>query len=606
MKKLLAFVLALLVLAGGMAFAEDVPAREIRDTVSAGGFRHVDAVVDISGTGGPGILLDASHLSPEELLYAQLLVQSFPHLRSATHYQLELNALREEYLPNSNIRLSFLDEGTDGFHVYLRLSWTGPDRNLAQGYDLLYESVFEANLDDAEEMLGAVRVLKSSLYDSITASPYMVQMYRAAAIYSPVMRVYSYTRYLDYYAFLEAAETRLADDPAAFLAEMKRVRGLLADSFGAVAMFAGSEEGIALNAPLADAFLSRLGTEAHTPADYSGLPVPAAREGLVVDSTVTYNLMAAGLGTLGVEYTADLDALAELVNDKYLKNSLVNMYGVYSVFHGFSDSLGMYIISYRDYLIRESFEAMEQADAAVAKMKVSPDDLDGYIAAASEYYAPAPAEDPLVDLSYAIDDIMAHLEGKDPQWRQHALDQLKTMTPEAIPDYASLYSVLAEKGVRSTAGSYKTLEENSDLYDVILNPFGIIPGKFDDVPEDHPHYEAVRFVTENNMMAASAGVFGVDRTAAKGDIAVAIACAGAGTVFPADQCVTTLISFDIMEAGTDPDAPLTAGAAVGYLNKYTLWATEMPYSYDVPDPDAVLTRGELAEIMMNWWKGLTE
>ena len=248
----------------------------------------------------------------------------------------------------------------------------------------------------------------------------------------------------------------------------------------------------------------------------------------------------------------------------------------------------------------------EQADAAVAKMKVSPDDLDGYIAAASEYYAPAPAEDPLVDLSYAIDDIMAHLEGKDPQWRQHALDQLKTMTPEAIPDYASLYSVLAEKGVRSTAGSYKTLEENSDLYDVILNPFGIIPGKFDDVPEDHPHYEAVRFVTENNMMAASAGVFGVDRTAAKGDIAVAIACAGAGTVFPADQCVTTLISFDIMEAGTDPDAPLTAGAAVGYLNKYTLWATEMPYSYDVPDPDAVLTRGELAEIMMNWWKGLTE
>lgn len=596
MKKLAALVLALLVLVSGTVYAEDTPAPAIRDTISADGFRHVDMPVDVSGDCSANILLDASHLSVEDLLYAKLLANLVPYIHTTSHTREELDALSGEYLLNPVVRLSFLKEGTDGIHIYLRMHWYSQEKNLSRGYDLMYEMFFEADLDDAESILAAAGAVKENLHDTISSSPYQVQIYRAAAVSNLLNRAYNYVTYLDYYAFLEQAETQLADNPEAFLAQMKRVRGLLADSRGAVAAFAGNENSIALNGRLADAFLSRLGTESHEPADYSSLPVPAAREGLVIDSNDLYNLIFVGFGTLDIQYSADLDALAELVTDKYLRPGMET---AYYVIHVFTDSLGMYIVSYRDSEIRSSFEAMEQAGSFVAGLDMGQEELDGYISSAAGYYSPVSAENSLDAVSNAVSDIIDYLEGVDPLWRQQGMKSLEAMTPETVRAYAPLYTVLAEKGVRSTAGGAEILEQNADLYDVILNPFHIFPGVFQDVPEDHPRYNAVRFVTDKQIMPAPDGVFGVDLPATEGDLAVALTALVFGEAYSLETSLQFLAEYDIMKADTDPGAALTAGTAADRLNALASLAGLKP-QYAVADADAVLTRGEFAEILMNW------
>ena len=74
----------------------------------------------------------------------------------------------------------------------------------------------------------------------------------------------------------------------------------------------------------------------------------------------------------------------------------------YNVMHGFSDSLGMYIVSYRDSEIRSSFEAMEQAGSFVAGLDMGQEELDGYISSAAGYYSPVSAENSLDAVFNAI------------------------------------------------------------------------------------------------------------------------------------------------------------------------------------------------------------
>ncbi|MBR2660578.1 MAG: hypothetical protein IKE15_04170 [Clostridia bacterium] len=197
MKKLAALVLALLVLVSGTVYAEDTPAPAIRDTLSADGFRHVDMPVDVSGDCSANILLDASHLSVEDLLYAKLLADLVPYIHTASHTREELDALSGEYLLNPVVRLSFLKEGTDGIHIYLRMHWYSQEKNLSRGYDLMYEMFFEADLDDAESILAAAGAVKENLHDTISSSPYQVQIYRAAAVSNLLNRAYNYVTYLD-------------------------------------------------------------------------------------------------------------------------------------------------------------------------------------------------------------------------------------------------------------------------------------------------------------------------------------------------------------------------------------------------------------------------
>ena len=600
MKKFIALVLALLLLMSGTVCAEEKAAPEICDTVSAEGFRHVDMPLNVSGNCNPVLLLDASHLSAEDLLYAKLLAQSFPYIHTSSHTREELDSLSEEYLQHLNTGLSILEDGADGFHIYLRLSWYTQEEKLNQGYDLMFGLLFDADLDDTESVLTAVRALKEDLRSSILSSPYTLLIYRAAAISSLQMRVFNYVAYLDYYAFLEQAEAQLAESPEAFLAQLKRVRVLLANSFGAIAAFAGNEESIVQNARLSDSYLSILDSEPHEPADYSSLPVPAAREGLVINENIQYNLIAAGLETLGIEYTPDLDVLAELVKDKYLRGSLT---GAYYIIHGFSDDMGMYIISYRDSEIRQSFEAMEQAGSFVAGLDVDQEEMDGYISSVAEYYSPVPVDDPNDKIYDAFSDIVDYLEGQDPQWKQQARERVEAATSESLRAYAPLYNTLGEKGIRSTAGNAEVLEQNSDLYDVILNPFNILPpGVFRDVPEDHPFAKDITEVVKAGIMTAEGDAFRPDEPVSLGDMAYGLCVLGIG-VAPTDgaEAYATLVQFGLMLEGGDPETSLTYADLNAQIKKFM----SAGYGIDLDETFSgnadTVTRAELAQIFNYIW-----
>ncbi len=568
---------------------EEIKRYDIQDETDENGIRHINATAGVTGIGQANILLDVTGFAPEDLHYLKLLTGLSDRLPSSAHTIDELADLSARYLYGFNSRVSVLE--VDGaVSPRYRISWIATDDDLATAYDLAFERTFDLDIEDPELLLSAIQGLKAGLRTEITNNSYSVMIYRSVGIYNGTYRLYSYLNYLDYYAFLENAEAQLQEDPDAFIAEFKRVRDQLKNATGAVAMFAGSEDSMAVNRPLADAFLAKLNKEPIVPVTYESVPAASSREALIIETSVQFNGVTAGLDTLGLdEYDGGLDAVTSYMMDTFLYPLLRDQYGAYSVGNGASDELGMYIFTYRDPNIAETFAVIDSLGDRLAASTVDQETLDGYILSSYSYYALPDGE-----LAGAVSAEIDLIEGKDPEERVLWMQQLKALTPEKLLSYAEAYRALAANGNTFTVGSVSAINATADRYDSILNPFGAVDlsqVQYEDLPEDHEYYGVAMAAMADSLMAPlSATVFGVDEPATVGDFMGAVFVLIGGPSGDPQGCVDYLSPYGLVDPNADLDAPLTEGFVCDLM-------AALGAAIGTDTPDQVMTRGELANLL---------
>ena len=576
---------------------EEIRTYDVTDETGADGVRYVNAEAGVDGVGSPILLLDASGLTEDEIHWFALFASLVGEMDTTSHSKEELAVRTSRYLHNSEIRLSLIDKfGTDEFRPNLRVSWTAADEDLAAGYDLVYELLFETDFSDEETLKGLIAQKKAALKSSITSQPYNTMLYRAMGYYSQLYRYYSYFNHIDYYEFLGEVETMVDDYAPAAVKQLQRIQNYFKNRTNAIVVYAGSKAGIGTNGQLASAFMARLDARDVTPVAYD-LPAPAKNEALIVDSSVFYNGIVADYKTMGMTgYTGDLDAVSSLLSDAFLYPMLRDQYGAYSVLAGFMEDTGGYLISYRDPNIQETFDVYGQIPAFMGGLNKSQEEVDGYILSSYSEYAKATGE-----LSGAKDAALSTLTGEGQERKLQYMRDLKTLTPDKLQDYGPVYQKMVDEGVRFTAGGASAITQNEQLYDEILNPFGAKDSSevvFEDLPEDHEHYEAVRYVFEEGFMKpVEETVFGVDQEATVGDIAIALFTLGFGEA-PADaaEAIEALSDHGIVPASAAPEEKLTGKAAETALESFSK-AVEVPYSRNEDAKEEAITRGELAELL---------
>ncbi len=573
------------------------------DDVTEDGVRYLNVEADVDGVGSAALLLDASGLAQEDIHWFALFNVLAGELDTASHTREELAVLMTRYFYDGEIRLSIAeDENANGFTPRLRAGWKATDEDLAAGYDLMYEVLFETDYSDVETLSGVVDQAASSLKSSITSEPYSTMLYRALGYYNPLYRYYSYFNGIEFYTFLTEVQTALEEDPAAVQAKLESVRDYFRNRAGAAAVYVGSADGIAVNAPLARAFMGKL-ENAPVTVVYYDLPAPAQREALIIDSTVQYNGMVADFDTVGlVGYTGDQDAASALLSDGYLYPMLRDQYGAYGVFAGSVMDGGVYAISYRDPNVTETFEVYEGMADYFRDLEITQEELDGYILSSYSYYAAPDGE-----LAGGMNAAMDTLTGDSQEDTLGYMRDLKAVTPEALQAYADVYEALAADGVRFTAGGAGAVNANADLFDEILNPFGAKDTsevELEDVPEDHQYYEGVRFVYENILMLpAEETRFGVDDEATVGDLMGALYALIGGDASVPDEAIEYLSQFGIIAAGTSSSKALTGSEAETILKNFGQ-AAEAPYRSSGSVPQRVLTRGELADLILTYYDSI--
>ncbi len=526
---------------------------EVTDETGEDGVRRLHAKADVSGVGQTLLLLDAGALPQEDLHWFKLYSDLLGRLDTAQYSQAELSSLMTRYFYNPEIRPSVLiDEG--GYTPYLRASFIAMDEDLAPAYDLLYELLFETKLDDAAKVADVLAQTRESLKQSITNSVFQVQIYRAFGAYEPAYQFYNYLNFLDYYTFLEQAETLLRDKPEEALAKLSAAQQFIKNRPGAISAFSGNEDSANINRGVADAFLNKLNNETREAAVYD-LPAIAHSEAIVVDTGVANNLVYASNADLGIEATTgELDAITRLVADSFLYPLLRNQYGVYGVDHGASED-GVYILSFRDPNVKETFDVYAQLPQLLKDMAVDQEALDGYILSAFSGYAMSSGE-----IAGGLGAILDTLEGKSQERRLTWMAQLKALTADKVHAYADMYQLLNEKGYVSTSTGAGKAEENKERYEVILNPFAVketVLEGFEDLSEDHPYYAAALHAMQQKWLSPLEETrFGTDEPATLGEFVTSF-FAMAGMPLTAEQGIMTLAQLGMAAPDAAPNATFT-------------------------------------------------
>ena len=567
---------------------EEIRTYEVLDETDENGIRHIEVEAGVDGIGHAEILLDAAALPQEDIHWMRLFTRLVGELDTESHTEEELDVLSLRYLYDRTIGVECVDEG-DAVHPYLVAEWTAMDDDLAAGYDLIEELLFRTQFTDTVKLSARISAQKTAVRNSINASPYTPMIYRGLSAQSPFYAYYSYLNYLDYYAFLEATEAQMAEDPEGVVAHLQAIQDFFRNHAGAVAAYAGNGESIALNRPLADAFLGRLEYAEREAVAYV-FEAPAKNEALVFDGNTQYNCVFATLADMGLtEEEQGLDVVSQLVSDQILYPVLRDQMGAYGVFNMLMDDGSMILFSYMDPNLRETFEVYAGLADRIEQIEVDQDTLDGYIMSA--YSALALPNGELTGALAAIEDTLA---GTDPEQKLTRMRQLKAVTPETVKAAAEIYRNAWENGTHSTAGSAAKVNKAADLYEVILNPFNakdLSAAEFADVPEDSDFYAAVHFAVENGWMApVSATEFGVEAGATVGDLAAAVYALVGGPVNAAEEARDFLAGYGLMDADQDLDAELTEQALCGLMAGLGVGLT-------TDTPDAVVSRGDLADLL---------
>jgi Zn-dependent M16 (insulinase) family peptidase len=528
---------------------------DITDETGADNVRRLHAQADVSGVGQALLLLNAGAIPQDDLHWYRLYVDLLGKLDTARHDNASFSALLTRYLYQQEVRPTvYTGKNMDECHPYLRVSWIAMDEDMAPAYDLVYELLFETKLDNAAKVADVLSQVKASLKQAITNGSFQIQAYRAFASASPAFRYFNHLNFLDYYAFLEQAETLFAAEPETALKKLSEVQAFFHVRDGAISGFAGSADSAVTHREAADAFLNRLDTAQRAEAAYD-LPAIADKEALVVDAAVQYNLIYAPYHALGLEGTSgDLDAVTRLVVDAFLYPQLRDQYGAYGVDHTAIEE-GVYILSFRDPNVQETFDIYAALPGMIESMTLDQETLNGFILSAYSSYALSQGE-----LSGALQALIGAVDEKPQERYLTWMRELKALTPEKVREYAAMYQALSDKGHRSTSGGANVIQQNEALYDRILNPFEVKEVSHDslaDVAQEEWYSEAVAFVLGNKAMSPmSEEAFGIDEAATVGDFTVALFTL-AGMPTSAEEGMMILAQLGVLSAEDKADTVLT-------------------------------------------------
>ncbi len=573
---------------------EETRVYDVNDVTGEDGIRRIDAVANVDGVGTAAIYLNANALPQEDIHWFRLYTRLLGKFYTDKHTDVELPVLMDRYLYDNVLGISILDDAEDeedGYSVYFVASWTAMDEDLQAGYDLVKELLFDTDFDYPEVLLEDVKAQMVAVRNSITQSCYSVELYRSLGTEIPSVRLQAYMNYIEYYQFLEKVKEQLENGSKEPIERLSAMKTFLNNKAGAMLTFAGNEESIKLNRKIADAFVADMPSETREQVVYD-LPAASYNEALIVDSNVQYNGLVANYGQLELEeYDAGLDAVTSLVTDMILVPILRDGYGVYTPMNGFLPAYGMYLITYRDPNVRETFSVYSTLADKIREIEIDQETLNGYILSAYSEYAKPQGE--LAGASSAISSTIANTEQ---DYIVECMKQLKALTPEKVKTYADLYAKAWDNGCLFTAGGAGAINDNADIYDEILNPFNskdTTKTEFTDITKDGEYsYEALRFAFENKyMLPESETVFGTNSDATVADLVGFIYSINGGTAGDFEGGRALLAKHGIISEDQQPDEVLIEKTFCDILNKaYNL-------GLETDTPDLVMKRGDLAEFI---------
>lgn len=440
--------------------------REIAvDEKAVAAVRSLAAEADVNGAGRTVIYLDLSGVSADMLPWVSLYAGLMGRLDTAQYTAAQAAGRVSRYLPGLAVVPNVV-ERRDGERLTLTLDWTSMTGEEQEGLDLLKELLLATDCTDTAALKTQVGLIRQNAELTAAAYPPGIQLNRAMARYGTAYAALNQMTGLEYAAFLKDVEALLESGPGRVTELLEAARALLHDKTGALDIYAGSGEAIRAHRANMERFWGDIPAGERPAADWGGLSVPAAREGVVMDTNIQYNLAGAGAEDCGIDGSGSDLVLSQVITDRYLFPTLRNDLGVYGPYFMVGE-IGAFLTTYRDPNVKATYDVYDALPRWAETEELTQAEMDGYIL--KTYSSAALPSGPLAE---GVNAAKYAERGRGTEDRLRLLREIKATTPADLKAMAPELKRLVEEGARSTVGGSAVLQANAGLFDTVFAPFG--------------------------------------------------------------------------------------------------------------------------------------
>lgn len=443
----------------------EVKAYEINEKKLNEGIRMLSAAADVGETGITSLILDTSSVPVEKLHYLQLYSGLLGKLDTKEYPKEQLATLITRYLNGASFNLSTIPEKEDWnrFTPVLTTSWVGLVSEYTEQADLVTEILLNTRFTDTNAIANIVKQQISILSNQIANNPLNLLASRNLANLNACYNYQNYISGMEYYYFLTQVEQLLQSSPEVVLAELEAIHQTVLNKTNMITMFAGNEGNIEIYENEMTKLFDVLPAKTIIPQDYLQIPAPAQKEGIAMNTSVQYNMLASDYKRMGTVFSGKFIPIGLVITEKYITPKIRFGYGAYDNIVNFS-STNFMLISYRDPNIRETFDIYKGLPDFIRNLDITQEELDRYILKAFSTYTATQGE-----LSQAGSTMNNYLMGYTTEDQLKVLEEIKSTTVDDLKNSAEMFENLIANGVWSTVGSMEKIDANRDLYDAVVS-----------------------------------------------------------------------------------------------------------------------------------------
>jgi presequence protease len=402
---------------------------------------------------------------PQEIIpYAALLSELLGKMdtESCSYEKLEKSLNMNTGGFNSGLTVFLPDQRDDNMDPHFRIQMKTTPEKLDTSIRLLTEILTSTQLDSRKRLGELLRRLQSQLESSVKQNGYGVTVMRLESYFSQRGAFNDMTRGIEYYWFVTDLVNRFDADPEPVIARLVKARNLLFTKNNLITGTTCSEEDFKTYSFSLPYLLSSLPVLPVHHKPWSLKP-SVKNEGIKTTSKVQYVLQGYDYRKLGLQWDGKWNVLSQILSTDWLQTRIRVIGGAYGGFSGISRNGTIYMASYRDPNLKETFDNFRGSVDYLAGFQADATTMSRYIigTVANLDNLLTPAEKG--DLAFR-----RHFENTSLEDVQRDRNSALTTTPEDIRNMSGLIARVLDQQVLCVYGNEEKLKANRDLFKSLI------------------------------------------------------------------------------------------------------------------------------------------
>ena len=390
---------------------------------------------------------------PRDLLpYANILLYMFSKVATKNYDTTQLTQEIKGNLGGLGFSMDIVSKQDGDFIPMAVISAKFLSKNTVKMFDIVREILHYSLFNDKSQVKTYLLEMRASMEDWVLTSGASLAVSRSMTYFSPAAAYQDMASGLGYYQVLK----NLCDN---FYDEFENLQDLLEQAALLIYNSNHAVYSVVCNEELYGQYVSGL-KDFHPSALENRLLDPAPRpalvtpknEGLITASKVQYCVLSANLGAEGYEYNGSLKVLGSIL-DNYLYEEIRVKGGSYGCGSGFNTRGIMFMYSYRDPELEETYKIFKNSAEHIRNLELSPKEMEKFIIGTIRGFD-KPATNAHKGLTAAIN----YLQGWSEEDKQKERDEILSTDLVKIKSFADLLVDAVAQDNICAVGSAAALE----------------------------------------------------------------------------------------------------------------------------------------------------